>query len=224
MRHRFLKPVFISTPLPPRIPTRKANATFVMLVRDKDLYGALKTIRQIEDRFNRNHEYPYVFLNDKPFSSNFMHKMRTISRAKMSFGMVPKEHWSYPAWISQEKAAETRKRMQNVIYGSSESYRHMCRYQSGLITQHELMLQYDYYWRIEPDVKYSCDLDFDPFLYMQDNNKKYAFTISLYEYEETVVGLWNATKEYMEKNRNHLAKDNALELISDDGGQTYNVQ
>lgn len=48
------------------------------------------------------------------------------------------------------------------------------RYQSGFFFQHEVMLQYDYYWRIEPDVKYSCDVDFDPFLYMQDNNKKYG--------------------------------------------------
>lgn len=48
------------------------------------------------------------------------------------------------------------------------------RYQSGFFFQHEVMLQYDYYWRIEPDVKYSCDIDFDPFLYMQDNNKKYG--------------------------------------------------
>lgn len=48
------------------------------------------------------------------------------------------------------------------------------RYQSGFFFQHEAMLPFDYYWRIEPDVEYSCDLDFDPFLFMQDNNKKYG--------------------------------------------------
>ncbi|KAF9436101.1 alpha 1,2-mannosyltransferase 2.4.1 [Entomortierella beljakovae] len=140
----------------------------------------------------------------------------------MSFGLVSKDHWSYPEWISMEKAAETRERMKNIIYGSSESYRHMCRYQSGFIQWHELMLQYDYYWRIEPDVKYSCDIDFDPFLYMQDNNKKYAFTISLYEYPETIHGLWNTTKGFMAEHPSLLAGNNAMNLISDDGGQTYN--
>lgn len=48
------------------------------------------------------------------------------------------------------------------------------RYQSGFFFQHEALLPFDYYWRIEPGVKYTCDIDFDPFLYMQDNNKKYG--------------------------------------------------
>ncbi|KAK3815286.1 MAG: nucleotide-diphospho-sugar transferase [Benniella sp.] len=180
----------------------RAKATFVMLVRDSDLYGAVSTVQQMEDRFNRPFEYPYVFLNDKPFSDSFKD--------------------SYPPWISQERAAQPRVRMKNVIYGSSESYRHMCRYQSGLLVQHQVMLPFDYYWRLEPDVKYSCDMDFDPFLYMQDNNKKYAFTISLYEYPETIQGLWDTTKDFMAKYPQLLDKNSAIDLISDDGGKTYN--
>ncbi|KAI7816679.1 nucleotide-diphospho-sugar transferase [Gamsiella multidivaricata] len=193
-----------------------------MLVRNEDLYAAQSIVQQIEDRFNRNYQYPYVFLNDKSFSSSFMDGMRIMSRANMTFSMVPKDHWSYPEWISLKKAAETRKKMKNIIYGASESYRHMCRYQSGFLVQHEAMSEYDYYWRIEPDVQYSCDIDFDPFLYMQDNNKKYAFTISLYEYPETIRGLWNSIKEFMATYPHFLAKKNALGLISDNGGQTYN--
>lgn len=42
-----------------------------------------------------------------------------------------------------------------IIYGGSESYRRMCRYQSGLFFRHELMKPYDYYWRI---VSSSCIL------------------------------------------------------------------
>ncbi|ORZ26271.1 nucleotide-diphospho-sugar transferase [Lobosporangium transversale] len=214
--------VTLSKPPRPIIPTRKAKATFMMLVRNEDLYGALRTVQQIEDRFNYRYEYPYVFLNDKPFSGHFKEKMRKMSKAEMVFAQIPHEHWSYPAWISQKKAAETRERMKNVIYGSSESYRHMCRFQSGFVAQHEALLAFDYFWRIEPDVKYSCDVDFDPFLYMHDNNKKYAFTISLYEYSETIRGLWNATKIFMERNPQFIARNNALSLISDDKGGTYN--
>lgn len=29
------------------------------------------------------------------------------------------------------------------------------------------MQQFDFYWRMEPDVHYYCDLDYDPFLFMQ---------------------------------------------------------
>ena len=28
--------------------------------------------------------------------------------------------------------------------------------------------------RVEPNVEFYCDLDYDPFLYMQENNKKYG--------------------------------------------------
>lgn len=54
-----------------------------------------------------------------------------------------------------------------VLYGSRESYHHMCRYFSGFIHRHPLLKEYDYYWRMEPNVHYYCDLDYDPFLYMK---------------------------------------------------------
>lgn len=45
-----------------------------------------------------------------------------------------------------------------------------------------------------PNVKFFCDLDYDPFLVMQDGNKVYGFTVSLYEYPATIPTLWDATK------------------------------
>lgn len=35
---------------------------------------------------------------------------------------------------------------------------------------------------------------YDPFLVMQDQNKVYGFTISLFEYIETIPTLWDAVK------------------------------
>jgi hypothetical protein len=48
------------------------------------------------------------------------------------------------------------------------------RFQSGFFFRHPLLDQYDYYWRIEPDVDYYCDIDYDVFKFMRDNNKKYG--------------------------------------------------
>ena len=50
---------------------RRANATIVMLVQNSELEGALNSVRQLEDRFNRKHGYPYVFLNDVVFTDSF---------------------------------------------------------------------------------------------------------------------------------------------------------
>jgi len=42
-----------------------------MLARNSDLEGAVQAVRELEDRFNRNYNYPWVFLNEEPFSSDF---------------------------------------------------------------------------------------------------------------------------------------------------------
>jgi len=52
-------------------PRHRANATFVMLARNSDVDDAVYSVRSLEDRFNREHNYPWVFLNEEPFSDEF---------------------------------------------------------------------------------------------------------------------------------------------------------
>jgi len=56
---------------PPFVLERQANATIVMLARNGDILGAVKSMKQMEDRFNKQFHYPYVFLNEEPFSDQF---------------------------------------------------------------------------------------------------------------------------------------------------------
>jgi alpha 1,2-mannosyltransferase len=51
--------------------TRKANAAFVVLARNGDLKGILSSMKQMEDRFNKKFNYPWIFLNDDDFSEDF---------------------------------------------------------------------------------------------------------------------------------------------------------
>jgi len=55
--------------LPP--PRHLENATLFMLVRNSEVEGAVQSIRELEDRFNRKYHYPWVFLNEQPFSEEF---------------------------------------------------------------------------------------------------------------------------------------------------------
>ncbi|KAJ1945320.1 hypothetical protein FBU59_002342, partial [Linderina macrospora] len=50
------------------------RAAMVALVRNSELNGIRNTIRQIDDRFNRNYGYPYIFLNDEDFTDEFKKK------------------------------------------------------------------------------------------------------------------------------------------------------
>jgi alpha 1,2-mannosyltransferase len=52
-------------------PGRRANATFVFLCRNSDINGVVASIQSMEDRFNKKYHYPWVFLNDEPFTEEF---------------------------------------------------------------------------------------------------------------------------------------------------------
>lgn len=203
----------------------KEKACFVTLARNSDLYGLLRAIQSVEDRFNKKFQYDWVFLNDEEFNDEFKRLTSSLVSGETKYGLVPKEHWSYPDFIDQEKAAACRKKMTDdgIIYGWSESYRFMCRYESGLFFKHPLMDDYDWYWRVEPDVEFFCDIDFDVFKFMRDNNKKYAFTISIFEYLGTIPTLWDTTVDFMKENPELIHPNNMMDFISDDDGTSYNL-
>lgn len=203
---------------------RKANAAIVMLARNSDLNGVVSSMKQMEDRFNKKFQYPYVFLNEKPFEDTFKARVTELTDATVQFGLIPNDHWVQPPHIDEAKASQSREKMvkDNVIYGGSVPYRNMCRFNSGFFYRHELLKPFQYYWRVEPDVKFFCDLDYDPFLIMQDQNKMYGFTVSLYEYEATIPTLWKTVKEFIHANPGLVSPDNAMAFLSDDGGESYN--
>lgn len=212
----------LHTELPPN---RRANATFVILAKNSDLNDLIKSVRAIEDRFNRDRHYPYVFLNEVPFTNDFKKRVSVLSKASMEFGMIPRDHWFQPKWIDETKARKSRNMMtkQRVIYGGSVTYRNMCRYNSGFFFKHELLQKYRWYWRIEPNVKFHCDIDYDPFLFMEDNDKVYGFTIALYEIKETIETLWSHVRNFIVDHPEYLSKDHSMQYLSNDLGRSYNL-
>jgi alpha 1,2-mannosyltransferase len=201
----------------------KANATFVILVRNSELWEIVRSIRSVEDRFNREFHYDWVFLNDKPFDEEFVEITTSVVSGMSHYSQIPVEHWSFPDHIDLERAAQTRVDMQNVAYGDSESYRHMCRFESGFFFQQELMKNYEWYWRVEPGIELYCDITYDVFRFMIDHQKKYSFVISMHEFGETIETLWDAVQNFTAKHPEHIMDDNAMKFISDDDGETYNL-
>lgn len=203
----------------------RENATFVTLARNDDLWSLVGSIRQVEDRFNHKYHYDWVFLNDDEFTDEFKQVTTVFVSGKTHYGKIPKEHWGYPQFIDKQKAADTREKMRQdgIIYGHSESYRHMCRFESGFFWRNPALDQFKYYWRVEPHIKLTCDVDEDPFKYMRENNKTYGFTISLYEYEPTIMTLWETVKGFMKEYPHLLHKNNAMKFISDNEGENYNL-
>jgi alpha 1,2-mannosyltransferase len=101
---------------------------------------------------------------------------------------------------------------------------------------------------VEPDVRYFCELDYDPFLYMKKNNKKYGnvityiretrtkytrhhkgFNIAFREHSGTIPTLWKTVKDFAvsatRKGKNyfpHPAEDSLYRFVTDETGERYN--
>jgi len=107
-----------------------------MLARNGDLPGIVKSMKQMEDRFNNKFQYPYVFLNEEPFTDKFKQyapcnmkrlfdlthicrRTSELTNSKTQYGLIPHDNWYQPDWIDEKKATEARDDMvkNQVIYG-----------------------------------------------------------------------------------------------------------
>lgn len=187
----------------------RENATLMMLVRNWELDGALKSMRALEDRFNHRYNYDWVFLNDVPFTDEFVVATSAMASGMTYYGHIPSEDWNCPDWINQTLYQHKLEIMANagVVFGGSSSYRNMCRFNSGFFYKQKLLQKYDYYMRVEPNVDYYCDFPYDPFKVMRTNKYKYGFILSLYEYEDTIPSLWENIEEFIETRSDHIDMD-----------------
>jgi mannosyltransferase len=76
---------------------------------------------------------------------------------------------------------------------------------------HELLRKYDWYWRLEPDIKYFCDITYDPFIHMERHNKTYGFTIAVKELRETVPNIWRYASAF--KRMNNIKSQGLWEMF-----------
>lgn len=100
------------------------------------------------------------------------------------------------------------------------------RFNSGFFYKHPLLANYAYYWRVEPGVQFHCDFNYDPFLFMQVNKKKYGFNIALTEIEETIPTLWKTVLAFIRERPDVVTPQrfkDSLHWLSWDHGESYNL-
>ncbi|CAM1509832.1 Fc.00g001670.m01.CDS01 [Cosmosporella sp. VM-42] len=205
--------VFVTGCLQPDTSKPRANAAFVVLARNKEIDGVIQSIKSVERHFNRWYHYPYVFLNDGDFDEEFKETVRNYTSSPVEFGKVGPDMWGYPDWVDPKVAKEGIAKQGDaaVMYGGLESYHAMCRFYSGFFYNHPLLLKYEWYWRVEPEISYFCDITYDPFLKMIEANKTYGFTIAVKELRETVPNIFRYASAY--KRLNNLTSQGLWEMF-----------
>jgi alpha 1,2-mannosyltransferase len=118
---------------PDKLLVRCAN---FILSHNSDMDDVLESIRENEERFNRKFNYPYMLLNEEPFTNKFEERMSLMTVAKMEFGLIPHDE-SVEGSDGGRECNLWRK------------CRNMCRYNNGFFFKHEVVQKSRWYWRIE---------------------------------------------------------------------------
>lgn len=64
----------------------RANATLLSLVRNSELDDMISSMRDLERTFNHKFNYPWLFLNDVPFTDEFKQRISAETKAQVTFG------------------------------------------------------------------------------------------------------------------------------------------
>ncbi|CAN9394331.1 unnamed protein product [Alternaria alternata] len=101
-----------------------------MLARNSEVKGAISSIRSVQEQFNDNFGYPWVFLNDEEWTEDFKIKVgKAVGKdTEVKFEVIPKEMWGYPGWIDQVRARSSMQSMKNRDDPFVEMTRHRKRY------------------------------------------------------------------------------------------------
>lgn len=210
----------------PDVDAARENAVLVMLARNSEVEQANHTVASLERHFNRWFHYPIVFLNDEPWSNEFVEVLSATASGEAKFEVIPQAQWTFPSWMDADAARQSMREQsaRGVRYGGREGYHHMCRFYSGYVTlvspcpdvcvlacntpanssacSHfydlEVLKSYKWYWRLEPDVDFMCAITYDPFVEMARNRKRYGYTMALYEEKNTCPSLYRAIADYKE--------------------------
>ncbi|KAL2221314.1 glycosyl transferase, partial [Thermoascus aurantiacus ATCC 26904] len=176
-------PDVVSKPEP--VNDDRPRAAMISLVRNSDLDLVLRSMRQLETRWNARYRYPWVFFSDEPLSREFKDATSNATFAACYYEVVPQEHWSVPDWIDGDmfnRSLEYLKQIGVHNKGSMDdaSYRHLkARWHSGFFYKHPRMQEFDWYWRVKPDAQFYGNIDYDVFRFMRDNGMKYGYGSSM---------------------------------------------
>lgn len=164
----------------------KASGVLVVFTSEEQIQDARQTIRDMEDRFNRGRNYPWVILSVLPLTEQSKTLMAQLTKGTMTFGTVPKAHYRLPRGIDVSKSMANDRDL--ILAGVNTkkteiSVRHRWRYLSGFLARHELLDGYEFFWRVDPGLEIFCDIEDDPMLEMKKNGQKFGkgfFSIILF--------------------------------------------
>jgi hypothetical protein len=124
--------------------TTTVKGAFLVFVNEMQLSDTLKTIYSIESNMNLN--YPWIFLHEKPLSSEFKSSIHAISKNEVKFGVFEQVYRHLPKNVIENAVTHNKKTWAN--YKPLDTIMHMRQLYAGLFADHPLLDGIDYIWRV----------------------------------------------------------------------------
>ncbi|KAK5947082.1 hypothetical protein PMZ80_001228 [Knufia obscura] len=198
----------------------RPKAAIISLVRNEELDGILQSMKQLEWHWNKRYNYPWMFFSEQSFTDEFKSATTNATSAQTSYHLIPPSHWKPATHISPTRFHSSLSYLGTLGVGKGYllSYRNMCRWNSGFFYQHPALSSYSYYWRVEPDVHFFCDIPYDPFRFLRDNGIVYGFNMNILDDARSFASLWKRTREFMRLRPELVSEDADLSWLVDEGG------
>ncbi|GLB43264.1 putative glycosyltransferase family 15 protein [Lyophyllum shimeji] len=175
----------------------RPKGVIVMLLPPARLHQAMLTLRNVEERFNRRLKYPYVLFMVEGELEQVTEVQRAriehITEGRAKFATVLRSQWDLPESLDKSLVEAS---LQTI--GFSHGYRAMCRFYSGELVlpstvmvllrgyvercatpcyfwKHPALVAYDWLWRLDTDIEFHCDVNYDPIERLVENNALYGF-------------------------------------------------
>jgi len=171
----------------------KAVITYLSRSRARDIEDLKRSLSLLDINFNDRFNYPVLIFHED-FNDSLIEDIRKSTRSKLKFERIKFE---LPSFLNN-------KEIPKIVYANDHpfpiGYRHMCRFMSMLIFCHISVKNYDYLWRLDTDSFLLDKIDYDVFEFMKTKNLVYGYLTIDKDTPDAVKGLWEATKNYIEKN------------------------
>lgn len=122
-------------------PHDRFRAAFVTFVKsDSASLTKLRfTIRNLEDQFNKQHNYPYIIYTDQELSEEYMELASSLTHATVRFERVQRDLYGYNENTDLQRAAQARNDLNTTMFGNSEDYRFQSRFMAGTIYRYDYL-------------------------------------------------------------------------------------
>ena len=165
----------------------KPKAAVYILSRGKDAEDLKKTLTDLETNFLSKFRYPVIIFYEKDFVQH-LPAMRSLTKLDIFFQEV---EFEVPPYIYPfaDKAFQCA--------GHNLGYRHMCRFHSKTIYELPLMLQLEYYLRLDAHSFITQPVPYDLFKDMKEKGLLYLYPCIGIDAPWCVTFLWDAVKTFI---------------------------